>query len=163
MLQGVQPSTLLGPDSMLDSARDGANTNVLSSAAAFETLLFHRVEFLNQSFRLLPWVESTAPVYYLASLWQLEVGVVRVLHTCALLDRGGAGDEEASTLFAQVPKIQRDLLLDTAISCLRVRLGQAIVRVTGLAAFGGLIAAMVFINFTISFYMNGYKRVYPNK
>ena len=157
---------------MLDSAGDASQTNVtslfrrfsnkcfvitidllsitkerayvtISSAATFETLLFHRVEFLNQSLRLLPWIESTVPVYLLAALWQLEVGLVRVLHVCALLDRGGAGDEEASTLIAQVPKRQRDLLFDAAISCLQTRLGLAIVRVTGLAAFGGLIAAMV--------------------
>lgn len=102
------------------------------------------MEFLNQSLRLLPWIESTGPVYQLAALWQLEVGLVRVLHICAHLDRGGAGDEEASTLITQVPRRQRELLLDTTISCLRMRLGLAILRVTGLAAFGGLIAAMVF-------------------
>lgn len=58
----------------------------------------------------------------------------------ALVDKGGARDEEVVAMIAQVSAFHRDLMVDALTCCLRMRLGLAVARVDRLSAFGSLIA-----------------------
>ena len=116
-----------------------------SSHSQSGVLLSLRLEFLNQSFRRLSAQESPASVYSLAALWQLNSALLRVLHICALVDKGGSKDNEAVGLidyYNPSSLRHRDLMIDSVTASLRMRLGLAVSRVTGMAQYGQLVATM---------------------